>query len=71
MTGPAFNPRARVEALGRRAVDAVNVVADGSPWSFSHLYGAAKALQSTRPTLAKRLHNLGAEWAVLHREVRA
>ena len=71
MSASTFNPRARVESLGRRAVDAVNTVADGKPWTFAHVYAASRALQSTRPTLSKRLHNLGAEWAVLFREVKA
>lgn len=66
-----FNPRARVESLGRRAVSAVNAIAEGKPWTFHHLYAASIALRETRPTLAKRLHNLGAEWAVNHRDARA
>lgn len=68
MTSPTFSPRARVESLGRRAVDAVNAVANGEPWTFHHVYAAAEALRPNFSSLAKRLHVLGAEWAVLHRE---
>ena len=66
-----FNPRARVAEMGTRAWDTVMHVANGQSWTFATIYAAAESLQSTRPRIAKRLHNLGAEWAVNYREVRA
>lgn len=72
MTAPTFNPRARVEALGSRAFRAVETSAAGFPWTFHVLYAAADDLHAAGfLRLAKRLHSLGAEWAVLHREARA
>lgn len=71
MTAETFNPRALVAAMGRITEAFVEEAADGKPWTFATLYAAADALRSTRPRLAKRLHDLGATWAVLHREVRA
>lgn len=71
MSAETFNPRALVAAMGATVTTAVTLAADGKPWTFATLYAAADALRSTRPRLAKRLHDLGATWAVLHREVRA
>lgn len=71
MTAETFNPRALVAAMGANALSEVIHAADGKPWTFATLYAAADALRSTRPRLAKRLHDLGATWAVLHRQVRA
>lgn len=71
MTAPGFDPRARVEALGERALRAVETAAAGVPWTFHVLYAAADNLHAAGfSRLAKRLHDLGAVWAVNHREVR-
>lgn len=71
MTTDTFNPSVIVAAMGTNALSAVTTAANGAPWTFATLYAAADAIRSTRPRLAKRLHDLGATWAVLHREVRA
>ena len=71
MSAANFNPRERVAAMGTRALSAVYAAADGKPWTFATLYAAAQALLPTKPRLARRLHQLGAEWAINYRETRA
>ena len=71
MTSPTFNPRERVAEIGTRATAVVMEAANGQPWTPATLYAAAESLRSARPRLAKRLHDLGAQWAVLHKTVRA
>lgn len=71
VTAPTFDPKARVASLGLRAFNAVQSAAAGEPWTFHHVYAAAEALRPKFSSLSKRLHVLGAEWAVNHREVRA
>ena len=66
-----FNPKELVNAMGVNVRCAVAAAANGAPWTPATLYAAADALRSTRPRLAKRLHDLGATWMVLHREVKA
>jgi len=71
MTSVEFNPRKRVADIGFRAVTAVEYIADGKPWSPAVLYAAADYLKPMRPRIAKRLHDLGAVWAVNFKGVSA
>ncbi len=71
MSAVDFNPRQWVADMGVTAMTAVNLSANGQPWTPATLYAAAESLRSVRPRLAKRLHDLGAVWAVNHKGTRA
>ena len=72
MSSVEFNPRELVAKMGVTAMPAVNLAANGWLWTPATLYSAAQILRTNRhPRLAKRLHDLGARWSVLHPEVGA
>lgn len=76
MSAP-FDPIAEIQDISPRALAVCYGIAPGQPLIPAHVYDAATLFRDGSeqtgapcPRIAKRLHNLAARWAVLHRDVK-